>query len=429
MVLGFLGIHLVFAPGLLTADPAWMLQQAASGQINDWLSPLPTWILARLGISGSGWFTLTTIAFLVSASRILGRAYPRWMAGLLAAALACSPPVIGWLSVLSRDVWCGWALLTAVGLATGPQPPTTLRRVARGTGIVVALAVAISARQNAALPVLGVAALAVHAAMVKTPTVKRLVVAGTAGLAATAALVLSHSLVLRHVVHPLRTHPEQVTYVSDLAAMSFTTGKHLVPPGVWNSTPDYERLETVWSDVDGVAIYNVADPPVHTVYDDVAVRGIRNDWLRAIQRDPMAYLGRRAELLGLQLDEISRTDPYVPGMAAEFPGHVLARPHLVDAATDVQSDFWRLTRLRVWHLLVAGVVALWSLRSSRNWSLALGLQGVGWLTLISLIPTAPVAAYRFTWPSVTAALLTIALAVAERRSGTSRRGRLRVSDG
>jgi hypothetical protein len=279
---------------------------------------------------------------------------------------------------------------------------------------VFALTLAVCARQNAVLPVLGVATLAVVPLTVRLRRTKRLLVSGTIGIALTGVIVIAQSAFLDHVVHPERTHPEQVTYVSDLAAMSFATAQPLVPTEVWYGSPDYNRLASVWIDRDGAAIYNVADPPIHTIYDDGAVSQIRNHWLRSIRDDPWAYFRRRAHLFEIQLFEIQDSVPYVPGMAAEFPGHVLARPSLVKTASDVQDAFWRMSGLRVWHVLAAALVALWSLRYSRNGYLALGLQVASWLTVISLIPTAPGAEYRFTWLPVTAGLLTVALAVGDR---------------
>jgi hypothetical protein len=413
IVVGFLGIMVVFWPGLLTPDSAWMLEQARSGAINDWLGPIPIWLIRTLHVSGAEIFAATTLAFLVVTARLFRRRFSPLIAGAIAAAISWSPPVLGWLSALGRDTWFGIAALVGVLAVTSELPPGRIERLGRWTALGVASIAALCSRQNAAPVVSGLLAVELFGLWSAYPRWRRLAWSAAGGVLTTVVMLGGISLVTSRIVHPVSTSPEQVTYVSDLAAISLKTGDALVPPNVWYGTPDYERLAAVWDDDDGSAIYNVENPPIHTVSSGIGA--LRRRWLAAIVDHPVRYVQRRATLVELQLFESTeRCDPFVPGMSGIFPGHTLAHPHRADLVIGWEGTFWRMSGLRVWHLLLASLIAAWWLRRTDVARLAWTLQLVSWLAVASLVPTAAVCAYRFTWLSVAASLITIGLAVGSR---------------
>ena len=408
-LVGLLGVLAVFGPGLLTPDSTWMLDQARTDTINDWLSPVPIWLIRTLHLRGSFVFAATTLAFFIVVARLLCRGLPRWLAGAVAALVGWSPPVLGWLSALGRDTWFGIAALASVLIVTSDPSPRRGRCAVRWGLLAVGLLGALCARQNAAPVVLVLLLIEFHERLPRSTPRRRWVLAAVGSGVLTAGLLLAVSSFTDHVIRPARTAPEQVTYVSDLAAMSLDTGEALVPADVWYGAPDYERLSAVWDDDDGTAIYNVENPPIRTITDGLGT--LRRRWLSAIVHHPVPYVHRRASLIELQLFESTeRCDPYVPGMIGTFPGHTLAHPHRATVVIGWEATFWRITGLRVWHLVVLSFIAAWFLRRTEHARLAWTLQAVSGVAILSLVPTAAVCAYRFTWLSVVASLVTIALA-------------------
>ena len=70
----------------------------------------------------------------------------------------------------------------------------------------------------------------------------------------------------------------------------------------------------------------------------------------------------RLRLFEIQLFESTElSDAFVPGMRGVVPGHDLARPSITQRVIDLEGDFWRMSALRVWHMLVAGLFATWLL--------------------------------------------------------------------
>jgi hypothetical protein len=416
IALGFGLIWLAFAPGLETPDSAWIFSQARGAErINDWLSPIYAWVFRGLHLGPTFVWVTVTLLVLVTLALLLELRYSRLTSGVLAAAIAISPPVLGWLSGQSRDVWFGLCILAAIAFIVRGHPTSGPQLVCHFSAVSALCFFALAARQNAAPTVVVVLSAALFVLPQRNRWLgvprswQRGVRAAAAGVLGTLMLLGVQSLLNHQVIHPRALHPDQFTYASDLAAISLDQHRDVLPRDVWLIRPDLHRLAIAWSPTDGGVLFYGPHPPFTYIAD---IGHLRSAWLSAIKRYPLSYLNHRVRLFKDQVFLIGRIgDPFIPGMVSKVPGQTLARPHLTAQIVRLERSFWNKSGLRLWLILILGALGCLALRRTPLFPAAVILQCVAVVSLVSLVPTAASAFYRFAWLAATAALVTFVLGI------------------
>jgi hypothetical protein len=206
--------------------------------------------------------------------------------------------VIGWAVHVGRDAWFVSLYVLAFGLlARVLRSPGRGARIAWLAPALVAAFLAEAARQNAPPALLALFCAAVPiVATVRWKGWRRRGTVLAAGLAATVALMGVQYLIQQAVLRVDVQHPEQATYVADLARLSAMEHRMLLPADVYPAQ-DLAVLERWRATEDNPTVllwgkHAIVDVPMHgAVFDS-----LRSAWASALTTYPIDYLHVRAHV-------------------------------------------------------------------------------------------------------------------------------------
>lgn len=447
-----LAISLFFWPGYLDADALQQINQAKTGVFTDWYAPILDWFwrpLFLLHISPGFVLWLTIATFMLSVYELLRIAWNRWPAVAVTLLLTLFPPVLGFLGSLTRDTWFGACTFGAYALLARSMRFSGRARTVLAILALIAVWIALAARQNAAPAVIPAVFIAVgtllraaRSSMAgrqerqehlknagKGP--KRQAISCTIGsLLVLALFVLSQWFLTYNVIGAGRSYPEQHLLDWDLASLSLRSGKVLLPRSVFPSQ-NLKLLGEHYSPYTFVPLLAGPNHPLVWVTNGSVDSVLRHDWIDAVRKYPLGYLRVRWVVWTRQLGWSGNVyepyhDGYDPNLwhyRASFPG--LDRFALAYLGSFRNGPYPAGGPLnRVWPYLIVGTcVGLDLLRRDRK-----ELRLVGWLCCFAVLYYLPyffLAAgqvFRYAWFLVAATLIGLLVDVADRwRRGIERR--------
>lgn len=414
-------------PGRMSNDTLTQIANVSEGHYSDWHAGLlivlwrPFWLL---GV-GPGWVTwVGIVAFLCGLYGVLRAGLPRVLAFAATLAIAALPQVLGYVVYLGRDLWYTAFFLccSAAALRIGRSRARAARALWVAAVVVFAWLM-MAARQNA-VPVAAVIVLGVVATHRPWPGLHRADGgwlyrwACRIGLAATVlALLVGSQVVLKRVFSVQAQHPEQATYIYDLAALSVRERQVLLRPGVFPAQ-DLAVLDATYMPFNVNTLLFGPEAPVRFPVPEAEFDGLRADWFRAVRAHPVGYLRARMSMYLAHASLTHRTEwVYHPVVDPNPWGYEVAHPRANHALQRYLRHFALNDQLEggvvhtVWPYLAVTIFGLGYLSARRR-----SRRLFGWLCAASLVYQATIfvgamgIGYRFAYPSVVLALVVATVA-------------------
>jgi hypothetical protein len=409
---GFALTMLVFYPGYLTRDAAFVYGYVHSGYLGDWQSPLMTllWRLIDPISPGSGSMFLLTatlywLGFTIAASVVARRSVALAIAVLL---LALAPPAFWFLAMIWRDVLFGTVWLCAAAIIYFAADRSRGNRLGwKVRALALALvALGILLRPNA---IIAAPLLIAYVAWPTRFAWKRTALLFVPGVLASYGLI---HLVYYGILDVHRDHPLQSVVVFDLGGITYLTQENQFPVS-W-SADGYEDalLITQCYDPSHWDSYWTRDPCQFVMNrlqskDDVVFGTPLLDTacLLAVDARPLAYLRHRAGFLWA----------FLGGANATLE---LERMHLVDRVPLARNPYfltivaWHdmlkstvMFRAGTWLGFATAVVALaWRGRATPPGAFAIGVAGCAVVYMLSFGVFGVAADFRYAYWCVLASL-------------------------
>lgn len=475
-VLVCFGVLLAVAvwPGQLDADALNQIKQARTGQFNNWWAPIIDWLMRGLFLLGGGpgiVVMVTILVALVSLYELLRVRLSRWSSVLVSVLISISPPVLGYITSLQRDVWFGSATLASYALlvrATRCSPRA--RSICAGLSLVAAW-FAMAARQNA-IPAL-IPAVAIDLAWLLRPrrtgtsSEPSAVSAGTAAepdpatavdtgdlvgpasakgpsrsagsrarrrrtgrrplaiavltVAVFGVFYLSQDVLTYDVIGAVHAYPQQELFEQDLAGISLREHVDLLPRAIFPAH-SLAVLSRYYSPATVIPLVAGKGHPLITYADASGYKQLEKAWEHAVVHHPIGYLHARWNLWMAEIDwNVNSWAPYHPGvdkntlgLSAAFP--VLDKFRLRYLETFGTTYLYGGVVTKAWiYLLISPFLGLSLARRRR--SAAVRIIGLMVLAAFVYTLTFAVAAmgdtFRWNWFLVTATLTGLVIQASE----------------
>ena len=345
-------------PGLLEPDSVASLEQSRTGWISEQRSAIDTWLWRQAWLlfgAGPAVLLVPQIVAVVTGLYLTLRAtFARVPAAALAFALPLTPPFIGWVYVVGRDMEFVAPCLLAAGLAVGAvRWPARFAWPAIAAGVALAI-VAATARQNGvtgiwplmiAFAAAGIRLLAVGHGSLRALRRRRTlaVVAGTALTLCALGVMLAGTSAVRRV----REYPEVYTQLWDLGYMTLERDERMIPvlPKSMQPAQTIAEVRARWRPTDSLYMrFDEALTHGSEMYSAEAAEKLRRAWLDAIRDHPLLYLRGRLESWRHQLGIGSTPGyTYVPAPPPNRWGYRPALTGLSQAAIDY-AGWWEVWR-------------------------------------------------------------------------------------
>jgi hypothetical protein len=400
---------LVFYPGYLTRDAAFVRHYVETWHLGDWQSPLMTivwWLIDPISPGTGSMFLLVAalywLGFAVAALVVARRS------GLFAIAvplLALAPPAFMFLSMIWRDVLFGTAWLLAAAIVYFAAGRRRRHWMMRGLALVL-VGFGVLLRPNAIVAAPLLIAYAAWPARFEWRRVASLFIP-----ALLAGYALIH-VVYYGILNVHRENPLHSLLVFDLGAITYSTRENQFPVS-W-SEDGYEDALLISQCYDPARwdSYWTRDPCSFVMVrleskDDVIFGTPRlpSAWLRAVAAHPLAYLRHRLGFLWAFL-------------AGANPTLELERLHLVDRVPLARNQYfltivaWHETlkstplfRAGTWLAFAAAVGALaWRGRASPSGAFAISVAASAIVYILSFGVFGVAADFRYAYWCVLASL-------------------------
>ena len=406
------------------------LSEGIRNSYTNWHAPILSAIyrLAWLvGLGDPGWVLLAGVLTLAIGFYLVLRVrLSRPWAVCIAILCMLFPPVLSWEIHVGVDAWftgfalCGFGLTARAWSTRGRS-----RWISLAAALIFAF-LCLAARPTA-LPVVLILCWALaFLALSRVQRWRRTLAMGL-GIAATLALAGTQTAV-EVLIGTANLHPDQVTYVYDLAMMSREEGKVLIPPDVDPSQSLAHIIEYTNTDsIDGLLFGSSSVIQIPVSAEQYTT--LRSAWVQAILHDPAAYLEERVRLA---LRETMVTGPaywvtqwpqYNPGYTALLPGPNTVGMHYILAFAQGGDNAVGGAIFTGWaYLLLLIAAAAWWLRRHEAAERVLGLlAGALLLYTAAVCLGSPGVVYRYAYPAVTGAtVLTALLTVVAAMAGVRR---------
>ncbi len=401
-------VSVVYWPGQMDPDTTDELTQAATGHFTDWHTPILSalWRIPYLmGITSPGWVLAMGVFALLVGFYLVLRVRFRRAASTAIAILCCAwPPVLSWGVHVGRDAWYAELTLCAFGFAARM---VRMGANQRGFNVAACMTFAFLAAAAWQLGVVALSALFVFLALHLLPVEvrRRTLVAYGTGIVACVAL-FGLQLGLERAINTTPMHPEQATYMYDLAQMSRMQDKVLFPAETLlhphTALANLKKVQL--GEDDGYAGgTSVVEFPIN----GERVTALRNSWLSTVLHHPWDYLTERTDLA---LAQLSITHPtlwtyqWPPDGPKFLPVSTSLRSEGITylSAFVVGGNLYGDPLYTVWAYLVVVVAAVPLLmRRRRAGDSAIGALAISTLILEGAIFfTAPTLIYRYAYPIV-----------------------------
>jgi hypothetical protein len=291
---------IAFWPGLLSYDSLVQMQQARTGQYDNWHPPLMAWLLSFMDLEHFGAripLFLTVCTYIASWWFISWRVSPgpRWCWGaVVLGTLVLWPPYWALIGVLWKDVWMALALLATVAVVLVIEHYRWWALAVLFIGCLLAAAL----RHNgvaATLPLL----LILSARIVKPLGWQRAWLWGLVVAAVVAHCVSLWALnrVLYAALGVRERYPAQQILWHDIASVSIETGHNLfrVPAAAGLSL---QRLREVYSPVMVATLFS--SQVFALTEQEEEIQQLMANWLAVIRDHPWCYLQHRASIFARQ---------------------------------------------------------------------------------------------------------------------------------
>ena len=381
-------VFCAFWPGIVHWDAAHITSEAHRHVAIDWWTGIGTLFLQQWFSLGLGlplvWAGIVA-ANIVGIYGCLRAVLQRVPAAVATLCVVVFPPIYGQLAAVSRDsAYVGFALLAFAALAKLVRGGDERRRRLLAAALTSAMLAAVS-RQNGISVVFAVT---LFIALLRPNGIRR----GAVRAGIVACLVMAGAygaLKLADAASGVRSvHPERMTFVYDLAAISVASGYDLFPqrglralgPGA-ASPPDLTEA-SLKHRFRGWSVTSLRGVDEMDVENSTLARGeatlLQRAWVRAFEHQPIRYLSARAglyvRLLGLGEQPRSAPKGFFYGyQGLDEPtnyGHPLAFPRGYAVATGMLGWFIGLHAVvpldRPWMYLLLAVSALAYLRRRRS---------------------------------------------------------------
>lgn len=378
------GTTLVFWPGHMDADAVGQIQQARTGHFVDWWAPVldAMWrVLFLLHLSPGFVLLASTTIFVFSAYELLRMVLPRGVAVVVTLLIVAFPPVLGFLGALQRETWFGASALASYALLARVHRNATLRPKLMAGLALLAVWVAMAARQTAVIAVLPAIVIALRtlypgwrgaAEHATTRRSGRLSTACRGVIGVVGALIVlagSQWIIKYPILGAERTDPQQATYYMDLANLSVREDKVLIPSYSFPAQ-NLAALKANSARYDWLPLVVGSNPPLKytaagrfpSLVTPHEFSTLQHDWMSAILHHPKGYLSERwtawVHLIGWNAPSYV---PYNPTYANNPWGYKALFASLNNAGTNYLK-FFTVSPLegdalfRAWPYLVVGVL-------------------------------------------------------------------------
>lgn len=313
----FLFSVIIYFPGSYSIDSWNMYYQAASGNYNDWHSPVLSLVWKVFyKLSGKSYFILYIIQMLLY-----------WLLVYWLLARVNKKSIIFWLGCF-----------VAVLLVFIPQyvMKDTHNCIAWGLAAVLLIAARLNGKRNALLTII-VAVLLLYGAWVRMSAVFGLVplayafaefcftakqtAVKTWGIVAVTLVVTvgGNYLVNYKLLHAQRTYPQYKLKLLDIIGISKLTNENYLPAGVSNY-PGFDKKE-IYAEYSPATIDNIYWPangskPLVPYPDNKLNNDIDSCWKKALQNHPLTYLKNRGRgfLYYLRIKKRLESNDYLDAM-------------------------------------------------------------------------------------------------------------------
>jgi hypothetical protein len=294
-----------FYPGLMNADTFAMYAAALLGPpVPDWHAPFLIYCWRGLIALGAGPAVLTAIQsalwFAALASVLALRRVKLAPALLVLLAALAFPPTLPFLATIEKTSFMAVALAGCFAVALAlERAPTGRRTMALRAALVVLALAGTWARPNGALLFLPLAVLAGW--RWRLAGAPRLVTWGGVVLFVAVAVSMPPLARVAGLVAP--SHPEQPFFDMDLFNLTLRTGEDLMPPGLLMEPMPraVARLtEAPWTSL-GLGSMSILPLYGSLTFqpDGAPMQTLRQAWVRAVLRHPLAYLRYRWAFAGV----------------------------------------------------------------------------------------------------------------------------------
>jgi len=410
----------VFHPGIMTFDAAYVYADVAKHFRGDWQSPVMTslWQLIDPLAPGSASMFLFMVSLYWFAVLLIGLTLARnsWLA-VAVPILAVTPPAFCLIGVIWRDVLFAvvWLFAAALVFAARAGGKWILR--AAQVAALGLLAFGVLLRPNA------VPAAPLLAAYVFWPagwTLKRSAILYPFAFAAFVALV---PLVYYGALDAKRQHPLHSLFVFDLGGITYFTGENQFP-ATW--TPEQTALLTDRCyPTDKWDTYWFLEPCRFVMARLEGEKIFGSDamleaWSKSVSRYPLAYLEHRATFMWRFLtgDNLVMWTEDIQDRGKRVLPDRAAFTALV-ALQEALTPFW-LFKPAVWLLLSLLLCALaWRRHATASGAFVLGVSGSAAVYVASYFAVGVASDYRYAYWAAVAVLCSAPVLVAPETANTS----------
>jgi len=294
-------VSLVFWPGFMDEDTVGEIYNTSSGHLTNWHTPLLSslWRAGYLvGLRSPGWVLMwSVVTLLIGFYLILRVRFSQPLSALGAILCLLFPPVLTWAVHVGVDQWFGAFILCAFGLVARTMRSLGRARLVTVVAAVTSACLAAAARNNAAPAIL--VCLLVLAWLLLPPLSHRFAIAAAIGILATVGVFVLETGIA-WALGTQSVHPEQNTFIYDLAQLSKKEHRDLFPRTIerFDHHEDLARIEANISPQSADAI--LYGSPTTTIFTPIPLEGaqynaLRHAWESAVLSHPAAYLSERLE--------------------------------------------------------------------------------------------------------------------------------------
>lgn len=422
---GFALTVLLFYPGYLTNDAAYVYEYMQAWRFGDWQSPLMSmlwWVIDPIAPGpGSMFLTIALCYWLGFAAVGLALARRSRLLGVIVLLAALVPPAVMMLSMIWRDVLfaVAWLLAAAIVLLASHRGGALRAAAALAAFVLIGFGVLLRPTAFLAAPLL-----AGHALWPLRFELKRMAILLLPALALGYALI---HVVYYVIIDAKRENPLHSVFVFDLGGITHFSGENQFPVD-WSAeeaalltsrcyNPD--RWDSYWTLEPCRFVMRRLERPDDTIFGTPRLAAA---WKRAVMTQPLAYLRHRltffftflADPNTLTLELYKINDPSRTPLAdnSRFRA-VLAVHDALKATMLFRPGFW---------LILAGLVCGMAMpaRATPAGAFAIAVTGSAIIYLFTFLPFGVAGDFRYGYWSVLASLVgAVALFAAYRERGAS----------
>lgn len=409
---GFLLTLALFYPGIMNYDARYVYQDGLKGFYGDWQSPVMTWLWRTIDPAApgpSGMFLLIAVLYWCAIGTLATALARRSLALAVALTLlALTPPLLGFVGVIWRDVLMGAAWLLAAAMMFAAAGRTKrLALVQAAACALVIFGVLLRPNALAAAPLL-----VTYILWPRDFSFKRTALLFVPIMIALYALM---NLVYYGVLDATRQHPLHSIAMFDLGGVTYFSGENAFPV-TWSAS-EMQDLRTRCYDPSYWNVYWNGDCKfvMRKIEDEQNLFGtpvVSRAWVDAIVKHPLAYIQHRLSFfatflldahLGMWTTDIEHPPKTVFADRTAFQAfkslHDLVQPT-------------PLFRIGTWFVACLALCAVaWPRRAVAEGAFVLSVCGSGALYVLSYLPLGVASEFRYAYWAVLASAAGLVVAL------------------